>query len=313
VAAFPKGEALPTEEDPVLAMVLVPSETEPEATDGSVDDDVWVFPFDKPLPPEEGDNQALAVATEDGSVVYDLAFAMVWAEDDQVLNVNEAHAYASCSDCVAVAVAFQVVLIMDDAQVVVPQNLAVAANYDCYECITAAIASQLVLTVSGEPGEEQQRGLREVWDRLITVAQDITSYSLSEIAARLDSVKSEIVAILDQAPPLQPTPGPSGSTTLTPSPDPTPSTSGSSPPAEEPASPSAPPSTQEETPSSPSPTEQPSPSEQSSPTEQSSPAPAEESSSAQEPSPTAADTSTLSTTDSGPTQDSPSPSTSTSP
>jgi putative peptide zinc metalloprotease protein len=45
----------------------------------------------------------------------------VWAEGDQVLNVNEAHADASCSDCVAVAVAFQVVLIVDDARVVVPQ------------------------------------------------------------------------------------------------------------------------------------------------------------------------------------------------
>ena len=59
----------------------------------------------------------------------------------------------------AVAVAFQVVLIMDDAQVVVPQNLAVAANYQCYRCITAAIASQLVLSLPGEPGEEDLRAL----------------------------------------------------------------------------------------------------------------------------------------------------------
>ena len=125
----------------------------PPATTGpaarAAEEDTWVFPFDKPLPPAEGDNQALAVAKDDGSVTYDLAFALVWAEGDEVLNVNEAHAYASCSDCVAVAVAFQVVLIMDDAQVVVPQNLAVSANYDCYRCITAAIASQLVLSVTG--------------------------------------------------------------------------------------------------------------------------------------------------------------------
>ena len=87
--------------------------------------------------------------TTDGSMTYDVAFALVWATGDEVLNVNEAHAYASCSNCVTVAVAFQVVLIMDDAQVVVPQNLAVAANYDCYRCITAAIASQLVLSVQG--------------------------------------------------------------------------------------------------------------------------------------------------------------------
>ena len=124
-----------------------PSSAEPDP-----DDDAWVFPFDQPLPPDEGDNQALAVNTTDDSVTYDVAFALVWAEDDEVLNVNEAHAYASCSDCVAVAVAFQVVLIMDDAQVVVPQNLAVAANYDCYRCITAAIASQLVLSVQERAG-----------------------------------------------------------------------------------------------------------------------------------------------------------------
>jgi putative peptide zinc metalloprotease protein len=117
-----------------------------------------------------------------------------------VLNVNEAHAYASCSDCVAVAVAFQVVLIMDDAQVVVPQNLAVSANYDCYRCITAAIASQLVLSVTEEAGEEDLRALGEVWGRLIEFAQEIYTHSLTEIIAELDAAKAEIVAFLGSAP-----------------------------------------------------------------------------------------------------------------
>ena len=41
------------------------------------------------------------------------AFALVWVEEgEQALNVNEAQAYASCSDCVSVAVAFQVVLVL---------------------------------------------------------------------------------------------------------------------------------------------------------------------------------------------------------
>ena len=178
-------------------------------------DDTWVFPFDQPLPPGEGDNQALAVNTTDDSVAYDVAFALVWAEDDEVLNVNEAHAYASCSDCVTVAVAFQVVLIMDDAQVIVPQNLAVAANYDCYRCITAAIASQLVLSVQEEPGEEELLALGEVWNRLLQFANAITSYSLTEITQQLETIKSEIVAILMDAPPLasapvDSTPAPTG-------------------------------------------------------------------------------------------------------
>ena len=216
-ATFPEAQTLPSQDDPQLAMVLVPSQgsdadaDSPPPTDGS--DEPWVFPFDKPLPPSAGDNQALAVNTTDGSMVYDVAFALVWADGDEVLNVNEAHAYASCSDCVTVSVAFQVVLIMDDAQVVVPQNLAVAANYQCYQCITAALASQLVLSVQDTPGEEQLLALGEVWDRLAQFGQAITTYSLSEISAQLETFKDEIVAILGEAPPVETT------TTSTPSGD----------------------------------------------------------------------------------------------
>jgi putative peptide zinc metalloprotease protein len=207
-ATFPEGQALPSEDDPQLAMVLVPSDgadsgdsEAPPAVDGS--DEPWVFPFDKPLPPSEGDNQAAAFNTTDGSMVYDVAFALVWAEGDEVLNVNEAHAYASCSNCVTVSVAFQVVLIMDDAQVVVPQNLAVAANYECYRCITAALASQLVLSVQDTPGEEQLLALGDVWNRLAQFGQAITTYSLTEISAQLEAFKEEIVAILGDAPPVE--------------------------------------------------------------------------------------------------------------
>jgi len=182
--------------------------------------------------------QSSSVATTDGSVRYDVAFALVWAEGNEVLNVNEAHAYASCTDCVAVAVAFQVVLIMDDAHVVVPQNLAVAANYDCYRCITAAVANQLVLSVQGEPGEAELRELAAVWDRLIEFARRITTYSLTQIAAGLEAFKSEIVGILGEAPMIEsepiasttssPTssqdgsdsPVPPGSTTTSPEPSP---------------------------------------------------------------------------------------------
>ena len=222
VAAFEKGQPLPTKKDPVLAMVLVPETTplpppprprpaprrppqrprrsRPRAapsgraprptTPGS-------SPSTNPSPPGKGDNQALAVATKDGSVSYDVAFALVWAEGDEVLNINEAHAYASCSNCVAVAVAFQVVLIMDDARVIVPQNLATAANYGtCYECITAAIASQLVLSVETEPGQEQLHAIGEVWNKLIEFAGTMSSLSLTEITAGLEGFKQEIIDIL---------------------------------------------------------------------------------------------------------------------
>jgi len=244
VATFQKGAKLPTKRAPALAMVLVPTDnTETDGPSGATED-TWVFPFDKPLPPAEGDNQALAVNMTDGSVTYDLAFALVWAEDDQVLNVNEAHAYASCSDCVAVAVAFQVVLIMDNARVVVPQNLAVAANYNCYRCITAAIASQLVLSVGDMPGEEELRSLSAVWSRLIGFAREVTSYSLAAIAAQLQTFKSEIVAILGNVSAVE---SEASSTTT-----PTPTQDASSAPPPSPTSPPSPPrETAETTPTAP--------------------------------------------------------------
>ena len=260
-ATFPEGKALPSKSDPQLAIVLVPTEDARRRTTagtGRRAAEPWVFPFDKPLPPEEGDNQAAAYNTTDGSMKYDIAFALVWAEGDEVLNVNEAHAYASCSNCVTVAVAFQVVLIMDDAQVVVPQNLAVAANYECYRCITAALASQLVLSVEETPGEEQLLALGEVWDRLTEFGQNITSYSLAEISAQLEAFKEEIVAILGAAPPVLPATTPASSPSGTQTDDGTQPSPTSAPPSTSPEQSSS--ETQESDPGEPaSPTPTPSP------------------------------------------------------
>jgi putative peptide zinc metalloprotease protein len=259
-ATFKQGDALPSKDDPQLAVVLVPTEDtgggqQPAPDDGA---EPWVFPFDKPLPPEEGDNQAAAFNTTDGSMKYDIAFALVWAEGNEVLNVNEAHAYASCSNCVTVAVAFQVVLIMDDAQVVVPQNLAVAANYECYRCITAALASQLVLSVEETPGEEQLLSLVGVWNRLTEFGQSITSFSLAEISAQLEAFKEEIVAILGTAPPVPP------ATTTASAPSGSPTDGGSQPPPTSAPPPTSPDQSEPETqesppgePASPSPSPEP--------------------------------------------------------
>jgi putative peptide zinc metalloprotease protein len=217
-ATFPSESAVPTRDDPQLAMVLVPQggaagggpvDGPTDAPTGLPSDDTidpWVFPFNQPLPPEDGDNQALAINTTDDSVVYDVAFALVWAEDDEVLNVNEAHAYASCSRCVTVAVAFQVVLIVDDASVVVPQNLAVAANYECFACITVALASQLVLSVDGPPDQQELLSLQTLWNELLQFGHNIASYSLDEITSQLDDFQAQIMNILGVA---AATPGPS--------------------------------------------------------------------------------------------------------
>ena len=128
------GATAPTREAPALATVLVPSGgTSPEAGDVAVaDEGTWVFPFDEPPAPDADDNKAVAVADEDGETVYDVAFALMWADGTAPVQTdNEAYALASCEGCTAVAVAFQVVLVVGEGAPLAPANIAVAASADC--------------------------------------------------------------------------------------------------------------------------------------------------------------------------------------
>jgi putative peptide zinc metalloprotease protein len=231
---------LPTEDDPVLAMVLVPAtEGIAEGSEGTAGGDseggdseggdcetapTWVFPFDRPLPPGEGDNQALAVNTEDGSVLYDVSFALVWATGDEALNVNEAYALASCQDCRTVAVAFQVVLLVGSVDVVIPQNLSAAVNYACIECVTYALATQLVVTLPGELSADGLAALEEIWAELQEFGENIKDIPLAELRDRLTEFEQRILDVVQEQatdPAEQPTEaddpasGPSDSTGVT--------------------------------------------------------------------------------------------------
>ena len=265
VTVLPGSGPLPTEAEPQLALVLVPSSspaldggTQPGDTAGAMDPS-WVFPFNEPLPPEPGDNQARAVNTTDGGVAYDVAVAWVWVTgEDPVLNVNEAYAFASCSNCVTVAVAFQVVVIVGSADVVVPQNLSAAVNYDCFECITTAVASQLVVTVDSLPGGDQQVALADLWEEIKLFAASIPTLPLADAIAQLEDYKEQILTIVGAAPLLEPssTPAPSApptaSATATPYATPSPGVSGTPTPEVTPSPASSPPGTTP--PETPSPT-----------------------------------------------------------
>jgi putative peptide zinc metalloprotease protein len=174
-----------------------------------------VFPFDRPLPPGEGDNQALAVNTEDGSVHYDVSFSLVWADGDTATNRNEAYALASCTDCRTVAVAFQVVLVLGSVDVVVPENLSAAVNYACVQCVTEALATQLVVSVPGPLDEQATRDLAAIWDQLRAFGDQIEGVPLSELRARLTGFEEQILAVVqrgaEQAPPAA-TATPAGTT-----------------------------------------------------------------------------------------------------
>lgn len=224
VALWPEGTELPTRDKPQLSMVLVPRPVAASQADagerqvpapGSPLPPSWVFPFDKPPAPEEDGNQALAVNTADGSVTYDVAFALVWAEDGPVDTRNEAYAFASCADCAAVAVGFQVVLIIGQADVVVPENLSAAANYNCLRCLTYALASQLVLTLDGPLSTDGMARLTALWEEIAEFGRTLQGVPLSEIQGRIEAYKQQIIDIIRSDPSASPGTAPGASPTPT--------------------------------------------------------------------------------------------------
>ena len=167
----------------------------------------WVFPFDKPIAPTPGDgnNQAMAINTTDNTVVYDAAFALVWATDaEDAMNINEAHAYASCNNCAAVAVAYQVVFVVDkddtNDNVAVPQNLAGALNYDCVNCITYALARQLFVTLDEDLSPTAKEELDALWSEIAAYGEQIADrrdVDVNLIDERLEDYTHKIMLIVE--------------------------------------------------------------------------------------------------------------------
>ncbi|WP_432245031.1 hypothetical protein ACRB8A_15225 [Arthrobacter sp. G.S.26] len=233
VALWPQGEPMPTRDNPRLGMVLVPAEkaaagSAQPAGSGTDAAPSWVFPFDRPAAPEGDGNQALAVNTTDGSVKYSVAFALVWADDSGHVDTrNEAYAFADCADCAAVAVGFQVVLIVGEADVVVPENLSAAANYNCRDCLTYALASQLVLTLDGPLGTDSQGQLEALWAEIADYGRTLRNQPLASIQGRLSAYKDRITAIVKADPAAArtaPSTGPSPATSAGPGGTPAPGT-----------------------------------------------------------------------------------------
>ncbi|MDQ2635986.1 MAG: hypothetical protein M3Y83_03805, partial [Actinomycetota bacterium] len=282
----------PTFNTPQLAVIVVPRKVTSAANGGGYfttaaapaarEDVGWVFPFDKPLAPEPGDNQALAVNTTDGTIVYDTAFALVWATDEEyAMNVNEAHAYASCNTCAAVAVSYQVVFVIDqddtNDNVAVPQNLSGALNYKCVNCMTVSLARQLFVTLDEDLSPEAKAELETLWQEIDAYGDDIAAgkVPLNEIDGQLDEYTTEIMWIVERDQPgTFPSLAPTTSAVPTPAPvsveEPLPSVT-SPPPSStttpeptltaEPTEPSE--NTAEETTSSPTATNDPTPTEDS--------------------------------------------------
>jgi putative peptide zinc metalloprotease protein len=149
-----------------------------------------VFPFNRPGPPGPGDNQSVAIATRDGSMVYDVAFALVTATKNTVL----------------------------DAHVIAPKNVSAAVSYNCISCVTAALAIQLDLSLPTAPQGVTAARLAALWTQIRAFSRHITSLSLTEIRAQLHQYERQIAQIL-QPPTASSSAAAAGpSTALTPSP-----------------------------------------------------------------------------------------------
>jgi putative peptide zinc metalloprotease protein len=184
---WPHGTPLPTAGHPTLAMVLTPRDPSKPT---------WVFPFNRPAAPGPGGNQSMAIATKDGSTVYDVAFALVYADQDTVLNKNEAYAFASCKDCTAVAVSFQVVLIVGNAHVIAPQNISAAVGYNCLRCVTAALAIQLDVSLPSAPDADTAARLDALWTRIRQFGNSLKGLTFAQIHAQLVKYEKQILAIV---------------------------------------------------------------------------------------------------------------------
>ncbi|PPK62054.1 hypothetical protein V5P93_005186 [Actinokineospora auranticolor] len=198
---WPRQSALPTRDKPELAVVLTPKAgpgAQPQAEGDAAGPPTWVFPFDPPHAPGPGDNQVLVWNTTDGSVQYEVSFALVWVTDGEADNRNEAYALANCRDCASVAIAFQVVLVVGHADVV-PQNVAVAVNHTCSQCLTFALASQLVVTLPDVPSEQVKAELARIWADMAELANRMRGMSAQQIEAELEQVKARILDVVRPA------------------------------------------------------------------------------------------------------------------
>jgi putative peptide zinc metalloprotease protein len=157
----------------------------------------WPFWFDPPAPPQEGDNQALAVNTTDGSSVFDSAIALVWVTDgSDVDQTNQAWALADCNNCSTTAVSFQVIIVIGYTQNVTPANTAVSVNYLCTECLTQALALQNIISLPSMPDDATLATLSSVWTQLEQLSQTFHLLPLNEVYSDLVAAQTQILTIL---------------------------------------------------------------------------------------------------------------------
>ena len=123
------------------------------------------------------DNVASAVTTTDGSHVADFAWDVTRQSGGDVDQLNSATAQATCTDCGATAIAFQIVLVSGTSGSLTPHNRAVAVNDQCTRCVVAAEARQFVRVVD-EPARFTGEGMQQLAD----IHQNLRALSQADLS-----------------------------------------------------------------------------------------------------------------------------------
>src|SRR6266480_3114004 len=152
-----------------------------------------------------GDNAAISVNTKDGTTVFKVAFAIRHVMGDVVDETNGAVAYASCTDCAAVAIAFEIVLVEGNPSTVTPTNVAIAINENCDTCVAVAEAYQFVLGTGGlvHFDSEGNKILADIRKELHSLKKE--DLTIHQLQAELDSISARIADVLANH--LVPVPG----------------------------------------------------------------------------------------------------------
>jgi putative peptide zinc metalloprotease protein len=143
-----------------------------------------------------GDNAAIAVNTKDGTTVFKVAFAIRHVMKGVVDQTNAAVAYASCTECATVAIAFEIVLVESNPTVVTPTNLAIAFNENCTTCVAVAEAYQFVLGTGGAVhfDSEGNQILAQIRKELHSLKKE--DLTIDQLQAKLDDIAARIADVL---------------------------------------------------------------------------------------------------------------------
>jgi putative peptide zinc metalloprotease protein len=146
--------------------------------------------------PRPQDNFALAVAQQDNDRQWDFAWSLYRQRGGDVDSENHARAITSCASCRAVAIAFQVVLVVGKPGDVAPKNIAEAANSQSDASLAFAGAKQIVWAVD-RPVRFNRAGRRELADVRHDIRaledQDLTA---DQLATELDADRDRVIAVL---------------------------------------------------------------------------------------------------------------------